>query len=165
MSETHRGGVVARAAVGGDIALGPTVVAQVMDDLGLDALAFLLTTVIIVPSCKAIKVSPILGFLGAGLLFSRLGLGAHVDEIAPVSELGILFLLFQMGIELSVDRLKELAKYSFGLGLAQLAACTLAFSLLLQPIDSPISPAHLIAQVPAVATQAADLAGKAAASV
>ncbi|CAI5519903.1 unnamed protein product [Closterium sp. Naga37s-1] len=144
--------VVARAVVGGEIALGPAVVAQVIDDLGLDALLFLLTTVIIVPTCKWLKISPILGFLGAGLVFSRLGFGQHVNEIAPVSELGILFLLFQMGIELSVDRLKELAKYSFGLGLSQIAACTLAFAFLLQPADSPISPAHLFSQASSLLT-------------
>ncbi|CAI5974097.1 unnamed protein product [Closterium sp. NIES-65] len=144
--------VVAHAVVGGEIALGPAVVAQVIDDLGLDALLFLLTTVIIVPTCKWLKISPILGFLGAGLVFSRLGFGQHVNEIAPVSELGILFLLFQMGIELSVDRLKELAKYSFGLGLSQIAACTLAFAFLLQPADSPISPAHLLSQASSLLT-------------
>jgi len=36
-----------------------------------------------------------------------------------LSELGVLFLLFEMGLELSLDRLKSLAKYAFGMGSLQ----------------------------------------------
>lgn len=63
--------------------------------------------------------SPILGFLGAGVLLNQLGVFQNGEELAAVSELGILFLLFSMGLELSLDRLKELAKFAFGLGLWQ----------------------------------------------
>ena len=65
------------------------------------------------------QLSPILGFLGAGVLLNRLGLVQNVDEFSAVSQLGIIFLLFQMGLELSLDRLKDLARFSFGLGLSQ----------------------------------------------
>ena len=52
-----RGGSVRAHALGGpDIALVPSVVAQVIDDLGLAALIFLATTVVVVPTCKQLKV-------------------------------------------------------------------------------------------------------------
>jgi Kef-type K+ transport system membrane component KefB len=39
--------------------------------------------------------------------------------VQHLSELGVLFLLFEMGLELSLDRLKSLAKYAFGMGSLQ----------------------------------------------
>jgi Kef-type K+ transport system membrane component KefB len=43
-----------------------------------------------------------------------------------LSELGVLFLLFEMGLELSLDRLKSLAKYAFGMGSLQVRAAALS---------------------------------------
>jgi Kef-type K+ transport system membrane component KefB len=42
--------------------------------------------------------------------------------VQHLSELGVLFLLFEMGLELSLDRLKALAKYAFGMGSLQVWA-------------------------------------------
>ena len=44
-----------------------------------------------------------------------------------LSEYGVLFLLFEQGLELTVDRLKGLSKYAFGMGTAQVTLCTAAF--------------------------------------
>jgi predicted Kef-type K+ transport protein len=41
------------------------------------------------------------------------------EDVEKLSELGVLFLLFEMGLELSLDRLKSLAKYAFGMGSLQ----------------------------------------------
>jgi Kef-type K+ transport system membrane component KefB len=41
------------------------------------------------------------------------------EDIEKLSELGVLFLLFEMGLELSIDRLKSLAKFAFGMGSLQ----------------------------------------------
>lgn len=41
------------------------------------------------------------------------------EDVERLSELGVLFLLFEMGLELSLDRLKSLAKYAFGMGSLQ----------------------------------------------
>ncbi|KAK4530899.1 hypothetical protein CCYA_CCYA06G1756 [Cyanidiococcus yangmingshanensis] len=86
-----------------------------------DALAVLIATVIVVPIMKHMKTSPILGFLLAGVVMGPNGLKI-VKEIGAskaLAELGVVFFLFEMGLELSVARLKSLFKDVFGLGLAQ----------------------------------------------
>ena len=94
--------------------------------LGRDALLFLAATVAIVPVCKKANISPVLGFLGAGALLGPSGLSVIKDlsELDNLGELGIIFLLFEQGLELSLDRLKALSKYAFGLGTLQVRETT-----------------------------------------
>ncbi|XP_073024871.1 K(+) efflux antiporter 3, chloroplastic-like isoform X2 [Primulina eburnea] len=101
---------------------------DVINDLGLDTLTFLAVTVLIVPAFKKIKASPILGFFFAGIVLNQLGLIRNLIDVQILSEWGILFLLFEMGLELSLDRLRALAKFAFGLGLTQVLLSTLAFT-------------------------------------
>ncbi len=84
----------------------------------LETLAFLLTVVIVVPLCRAVRISPIIGFLAVGGLIGPYALGL-VDDVATVqhvAELGVIFLLFAIGLELSFERLAAFAKHIFGLG-------------------------------------------------
>ena len=74
--------------------------------LGTDFLLFLGATVLVVPVFKSAKQSPVLGYLFAGLVMGQLGLFRNYDEIEKLSELGVLFLLFEMGLELSIDKLR-----------------------------------------------------------
>lgn len=53
------------------------------------------------------------------------------EDVERLSQLGVLFLLFEMGLELSLDRLKSLAKFAFGMGSLQVR------------IDPTCSPLHL----------------------
>ncbi|KHN46227.1 K(+) efflux antiporter 3, chloroplastic-like [Glycine soja] len=101
---------------------------EVIHDLGLDTLTFLAVTVLIVPTFKSIKASPILGFFCAGVVLNQFGLIRNLTDVKALSEWGILFLLFEMGLELSLARLKALAKYAFGMGLTQVVLSTLAFT-------------------------------------
>ena len=48
-------------------------------------------------------------------------------DLSNLSELGVLFLLFEMGLELSSDRLRALKTYAFGLGTVQVFVTTFAF--------------------------------------
>lgn len=68
-----------------------------------------------------VSFSPVLGFLGIGALLGPAGLSVMKDlsELDTLGELGISFLLFEQGLELSLDRLKALSKYAFGLGTLQ----------------------------------------------
>lgn len=86
-----------------------------------EALVFLAAAVIVVLLLHRVKVSPVLGYLLAGLLIGPSGLAliGEVEEIRAVAELGVVFLLFVIGLELSVDRLKALKRWVFGLGTAQ----------------------------------------------
>ncbi|KAF6142089.1 hypothetical protein GIB67_037007 [Kingdonia uniflora] len=92
---------------------------DVINDLGFDTLTFLAVTVIIVPVFKFIKASPILGFFFSGVVLNQFGLIRNLTDVKVLSEWGILFLLFEMGLELSLARLKALAKFAFGMGLTQ----------------------------------------------
>eukprot|EP00903_Cladosiphon_okamuranus_P006148 g6049.t1 len=104
--------------------------AEVLSALGKDALMFLAATVAVVPACKKLNVSPVLGFLATGAVLGPAGFSVIKDlnELDTLGELGISFLLFEQGLELSLDRLKALSKYAFGLGTAQVVLCTLAFA-------------------------------------
>ncbi|XP_068656240.1 K(+) efflux antiporter 3, chloroplastic-like isoform X2 [Aristolochia californica] len=101
---------------------------DVINDLGLDTLTFLTVTVMVVPAFKVIRASPILGFFFAGVVLNQLGLIRNLTDVKVLSEWGILFLLFEMGLELSLARLKALAKFAFGMGLTQVVLSTLAFT-------------------------------------
>jgi CPA2 family monovalent cation:H+ antiporter-2 len=95
-----------------------------------DALVVLGTAAIIVPVVRRLGLSPVLGYLGAGALLGPLGLGSFVgslpilywftitdaQNVAGIAELGIVFLLFLIGLELSLDRLLTLRRLVFGLG-------------------------------------------------
>ncbi|KAK1359205.1 K(+) efflux antiporter 3, chloroplastic [Heracleum sosnowskyi] len=111
---------------------------DVINDLGLDTLTFLVVTVMIVPAFKIIKASPILGFFFAGIVLNQFGLIRNLTDVKVLSEWGILFLLFEMGLELSLARLKALAKFAFGMGLTQVVLCTLAFTAFELPPNGAI---------------------------
>ncbi|KAL9238513.1 hypothetical protein vseg_012922 [Gypsophila vaccaria] len=121
-----------RSRVGGNFQLRAVAdvasAVDVINDLGLDTLTFLAVTVLIVPAFKALKTSTILGFFFAGVVLNQFGLIRNLTDVKVLSEWGILFLLFEMGLELSLARLKALAKFAFGIGLPQVLLCTLAFT-------------------------------------
>ena len=92
----------------------------------------LASVVVIVPLFSRLKLSPVLGFLGIGLALNRAGLFIENQEVDQFCELGIQFLLFEMGLELS-SVLSSLAKYAFGLGLTQVLLVNLVFAAALLP--------------------------------
>jgi monovalent cation:H+ antiporter-2, CPA2 family len=123
-----------------------------------EALIFLGTAGVVVPLFRRLKVSPVLGFLGAGILLGPYGLGAlaqnyawlspfafgNVGEIAQIAEFGVVFLLFMIGLELSWQRLAIIGRLVFGLGALQVfgsAAALGALAVLLK--ETPVSAAIL----------------------
>ena len=50
-----------------------------------------------------------------------LGIIQDVESIRHLAELGVVFLLFNIGLELSFDRLRSMQKYVFGMGTAQVS--------------------------------------------
>ena len=106
----------------------------------LETIWLLLASVITVPLvCKLPGGSPVLGFLAGGALIGPYALGIiqDVESIRHLAELGVVFLLFNIGLELSFDRLKQMGKFVFGMGTAQvaitLAAVAYIASLILGP--------------------------------
>ena len=95
-----------------------------------EAVAFLITVVIIVPICKRIRLSPIIGFLAVGACIGpyNFALVTNPENVQHFAELGVIFLLFTIGLELSFERLKSFAKTIFGVGSAYVCLCAVAIS-------------------------------------
>ena len=93
-----------------------------------EVIVFLVATVVIVPLARLLRVSPILGYLAVGIAAgpSGLGLVENVEEVRSFAELGVVFLLFAVGLELSFERLKTFAPMVFGLGAAQVIVTAIA---------------------------------------
>jgi CPA2 family monovalent cation:H+ antiporter-2 len=96
----------------------------------LDALILLIVTSAVIPIFKSLNTSPILGFLLTGVMLGPNGLSwvSDVHMMHVLGELGIVFFLFEMGLELSLDRLKKMKKDVFGLGTSQFVLTTALFS-------------------------------------
>ena len=87
----------------------------------VETVAFLLTVVLIVPLFKRYNLSPILGYLAVGALIGpySLSIVSNAEKVSHVAELGVVFLLFSIGLELSFERLRSYRRLIFGLGAAQ----------------------------------------------
>ena len=103
-----------------------------------ETVLFLATAGVVVPLFHRLRVSPVLGFLGAGALIGPFGLGRFAadypwlgwftiterEQITHIAEFGVVFLLFTIGIELSWERLRTLRRMVFGLGSLQVVIST-----------------------------------------
>ena len=103
-----------------------------------DALVVLGTAGIVVPLLRRWGLNPVLGYLAAGALLGPLGLGSLIGSfpflywvtvvdaknVAGIAQLGVVFLLFLIGMELSFERLKAMHRLVFGLGSLQIVLST-----------------------------------------
>ncbi|WP_391488757.1 glutathione-regulated potassium-efflux system protein KefB [Leclercia tamurae] len=90
-------------------------------DLLLAGVLFLLAAVVAVPLASRLGIGAVLGYLLAGIAIGPWGLGfiSDVDEILHFSELGVVFLMFIIGLELNPAKLWQLRRSIFGVGAAQ----------------------------------------------
>ncbi len=98
-----------------------------------EGVIFLVASGLIVPIFHHYRISSVLGYLIVGWIIGPFGLGLLVDTypwleyvvitnvegISQLAELGVIFLLFVIGLELSLDRLWAMRRLVFGLGAAQ----------------------------------------------
>jgi len=89
--------------------------------LGNDFFLFLVASVVVVPTCKVLKIPPVLGFLLVGCAIGPYGMEMFTNDTDDIElgDLGILFLLFNEGLSLSPERIKQLGRFT-GLGVTQL---------------------------------------------
>ena len=89
----------------------------------LDIVFLLTAAVVAVPAFRALGLGVVPGFLVAGILVGPSGLALidNVKEIGRLSELGVVLLLFVIGIELKPARLWLMRRLVFGLGTLQVA--------------------------------------------
>jgi len=90
---------------------------------------FLAAAVVMVPIFRRLKLGAVLGYLSAGLIIGPWGLRfvTEVESILGFAELGVVLLLFLIGLELQPSRLWVLRKSVFGLGGLQVAVTTVVF--------------------------------------
>ena len=123
-----------------------------------DALVVLGTAGIVVPLVRQLGLSPVLGYLGAGALLGPLGLGSFIGEfpilfwftivdaknVAGIAELGVVFMLFLIGLELSFERLIAMRRLVAGLGGLQIAITMALFSAIAGLAGQPTSAAIIV---------------------
>jgi monovalent cation:H+ antiporter-2, CPA2 family len=123
-----------------------------------ETLIFLVTAGIVAPLFFRLRISPVLGFLLAGIALGPSGLGrlsarapwldalalTNVEAIDRVAAFGVVFLLFMMGLELSFERLTRMRRLVFGLGGAQVVLSALLLGGIAFELGQPPAAALVI---------------------
>lgn len=106
---------------------------------------FLGATVLAVPLFRRLRLSSILAYLAAGLAIGPHGLAVINDTegVMHIAEFGVVLLLFVIGLELQPSRLRAMRRSIFGLGMAQVAVTTAAFTALAYAFGLPMSTAFV----------------------
>jgi len=109
-----------------------------MDPLDL-TLLYLLAAVLGVVVCRSLKLPPMLGYLAVGVVIgpNALALAKNADGVRHLGEFGVVFLMFVIGLEFNLPKLRTMRQHVFGLGLFQVSltmlfttAASMGFALL-----------------------------------
>lgn len=105
-----------------------------------------LAAVLVVSLFKKLNFSPVLGYLAAGIIIGPYGLAIIQDlTIAQfIAEFGVVFLLFYIGLELTLQRLVSMRGQVFGLGTAQVIITAILIAALLKFANIPAASAIII---------------------
>ncbi|MGD9966595.1 MAG: cation:proton antiporter [Hyphomonadaceae bacterium] len=121
-------------------------------------LVFLAATCVLIPALKKARIAPVMGFMIIGVAMGPHGLG-QLAETWPwlavfelegdqptllLAELGVVFLLFVIGLEVSFERLWALKRYVFGLGLLQVVISSAAITAVAFALGNRLTVAAVI---------------------
>jgi len=86
-------------------------------------LLYLLAAVLGVVACRYLKLPPMLGYLAVGVVIgpNALALAKNADGVRHLGEFGVVFLMFVIGLEFNLPKLRTMRQNVFGLGLFQVA--------------------------------------------
>jgi monovalent cation:H+ antiporter-2, CPA2 family len=84
-------------------------------------LVYLLAAVLGVVAFRSLKLPPMLGYLVVGVLIGphALGVGEHTEGLRHLGEFGVVFLMFVIGLEFNLSKLRAMRRHVFGLGMSQ----------------------------------------------
>lgn len=123
-----------------------------------EIILFLAAAGLVMPVVRRLNISPVLGFLCIGLLIGPHGLGRLEDEVPgiglfvvsdlegvqTIGELGVIFLLFSIGLEMSIAHLWGMRKTVFGLGSAQILTSAVLIGLVASILGIDMQTAILL---------------------
>jgi CPA2 family monovalent cation:H+ antiporter-2 len=91
-------------------------------------LLYLVAAVLGVAACRSLKLPPMLGYLAVGVLIgpNALALAKNSAGISYLAEFGVVFLMFVIGLEFNLPKLRSMRTLVFGLGLSQVSLTILA---------------------------------------
>lgn len=126
---------------------------------------------LVIPAFAALRISPVLGFILVGIIVGPHALGALVPQypglgaltisdahvLEAPAEMGVTLLLFALGLELSVERLRTMRLLVFGLGPAQLGAAALLIGVALIAFRLPLDITLTLALALALSSTAVGL--------
>ncbi|MGE0766126.1 MAG: cation:proton antiporter [Hyphomicrobiaceae bacterium] len=132
--------------------------AEVNFEAFIDPLLVLGTAGIVVPIVRHLGISPVLGYLAAGAIIGPLGLGSlkyewpllrwltirDAQNVAGIAEFGVVFLLFLIGLELSVARLSTMRRLVFGLGGLQVVLTSAVLATILMLVGANAAAAVVV---------------------
>ena len=84
-------------------------------------LLYLLAAVLGVVVCRKLMLPPMLGYLAVGVVIGphALALSSNADGVRHLGEFGVVFLMFVIGLEFNLPKLRAMRRHVFGLGLLQ----------------------------------------------
>lgn len=122
----------------------------------LQAVVLLATAAVAAPLARTLRIGSVLGYLAAGVLIGphALGFFTDVESILHVAELGIVFLLFLIGLELRPIRLWSMRRSILGAGGAQVLVSGLALGLVTALLFTTIPVAVVVGMALAMSSTA-----------
>lgn len=127
-------------------------------DIISNILLFFAISGLVVPLLQRVRVSPVLGYLICGIIIGPYGVAKFsdlhswisyisIDEpgtVRMLGELGIISLMFMIGLELSFNRLKELRRFILGLGTAQILVTAFIIFVIASLFDNSLQSSVLL---------------------
>jgi CPA2 family monovalent cation:H+ antiporter-2 len=126
-----------------------------------EIILFLILAGILIPTLQRLRINQVLGFLAVGALVGPFGLGLHATEfpwlawltfpsgqgISMLAEIGVLFLMFMIGLELSAARLWAMRAWVFGGGTVQVLASAALIGGALHLLGQPVATSAILGLV------------------
>lgn len=133
-----------------------------------EVLVFLAAAGLVLPLVHRLRVNPVLGYLAVGGLLGPFGLGlcaadmpllervviADLEGVRTLAELGIVFLMFTIGLELSFDRLWAMRRLVFGLGGLQVCVTGATIAAIALAFGNPVPAATVFGAALALSSTA-----------
>ena len=103
-------------------------------------------SLVVIALFQRLRLPPVLGYLCVGLMIGPTAFDwvNESEELPDLAELGVVFLLFSLGLEFSLSKMLALRQVVFGLGSLQVLVSGVALGVLLMLFGMPTTPALLL---------------------